>query len=352
MSPARRLAWRLRAALLGLWLHLRALTPRRLANAAAVYASYLVARLTGRPVHWGYPISVGVEPTTACNLRCPQCPSGLRSFTRPTGRLRGGVLEAAVEQLHRHSTYLVFYFQGEPYLNPHFTDLVRQAAARGLFVSSSTNAHFLDDSACQATVASGLSHLIVSVDGLTQESYSRYRVEGELSTVIAGIRRLVAAKRAARALTPLIELQFIAFAHNEHELAQVEAFGYALGVDRVTIKSAQVYDYATDAAGQALIPTREDLRRYTQANGQWQLKNPLLNHCWKLWSSAEITWDGQVLPCCFDKDAQHAMGRLPDQAFAAIWRGAAYGAFRAQLLRGRRHIAMCQNCTEGTRAWA
>ncbi len=343
---------RLRAQLIGVWLHLRVLRPRRLANALAVYASYVVARLSGRAVHWGRPISVGVEPTTACNLRCPQCPSGLRSFTRPTGRLKGGVLEAVITALHRHTTYLVFYFQGEPYLNPHFTELVRLGAARGMFVSSSTNAHFLDAEACAATVQSGLSHLIVSVDGLTQASYAAYRKEGTLDTVLTGIRQLVAAKRAAKSLTPLIELQFIAFAHNEHELGQVEDFGYALGVDLVTIKSAQIYDYASDAAGQSLIPSQEQLRRYTPGPEGWQLKNPLLNHCWKLWSSAEVTWDGQVLPCCFDKDARYAMGRIPEATFDAIWRGQAYAAFRAQLLRGRRHIDICQNCTEGTRAWA
>lgn len=351
MVQLRYLLKRIRAGLLGLWLHARVLTPRRLWNALLVFASYGLARLSSRPVHWGRPISIGVEPTTACNLRCPQCPSGLRNFTRPTGRLKGGVIEALIGELHADTTYMVFYFQGEPYLNPHFTDLVRQATAQRLFVSTSTNGHFLHDAAAKSTVESGLSHLIVSVDGLTQQSYEQYRVEGDLATVIAGIENLVKWRRVLRSLTPLIELQFIAFAHNEHEVERVEAFGYGLGVDLVSIKTAQVYDYADDTSGQALIPTREALRRYTQSAEGWRIKNPLLNHCWKLWHSAEVTWDGQVLPCCFDKDARYAMGRVPEQSFESIWRGGSYAAFRRQLMRGRREIDMCRNCTEGTSVW-
>jgi radical SAM protein with 4Fe4S-binding SPASM domain len=337
--------WRIRAVLVGAWLHLRVMSLRRLWNAVLIYTSYGAARLTGRPVRWGLPISLGIEPTTACNLRCPHCPSGLRSFTRPTGRLQPGMLDSVVAELHSDLTYLVFYFQGEPYLNPHFTELVRAASARRLFVSSSTNAHFLTEEAAEQTVLSGLSHLIVSVDGLTQQTYEQYRVAGQLDTALDGIRRLVAAKRRLRSLTPLIEMQFIAFAHNAHEVHKVERFGYELGVDTVSIKTAQVLDPEHNTAW---LPDREELRRYTQTADGWQIKNSLLNHCWKLWHSAEVTWDGQVLPCCFDKDAQYAMGRVPEQSFASIWRGHAYRDFRARLLTGRASIDMCRNCTEGT----
>jgi hypothetical protein len=62
-------------------------TARRLWNAAKVWSSYQITRLTGKPVQWGLPISISFEPTTSCNLRCPECPSGMREFTRPTGML-------------------------------------------------------------------------------------------------------------------------------------------------------------------------------------------------------------------------------------------------------------------------
>lgn len=336
-----------RTQLLGMWLLLRCLTPRRLWNYALVIMSYGLARLTGRPIHWGQPVSVGIEPTTACNLRCPQCPSGLRAFTRPTGRLQPGVFDKLIDEVAPDALFLVMYFQGEPFLNPHFLELVHRASQRGLYTQTSTNAHFLDDETAHRTVESGLTHLIVSVDGATQDTYSRYRIEGDLAQVLTGIRNVVRWKRQLRRLTPIIDLQFIVFAHNEHEIGDIKRLGRELGVDRVSIKSAQVYDH--DGPGAAFIPRHSPTRRYDQqSDGSWSIRNPLRNHCWKLWQGVELTWDGRVLPCCFDKDAEHVMGIFPASPLRAIWRGSAYRQFRAQLVQARSRIPMCTNCTEGT----
>src|SRR5438034_8788507 len=103
--------------------------------------SYYYSRLSRKPKHWGYPISVSVEPTTSCNLRCPECPSGLRSFSRPTGMLESRLFEQIINEVHVHSPYLILYFQGEPYLNPHFFDFVKYAAQKKMYVDTSTNAH-------------------------------------------------------------------------------------------------------------------------------------------------------------------------------------------------------------------
>jgi radical SAM protein with 4Fe4S-binding SPASM domain len=335
----------MKARLLSAYLVLRTLTPRKVWNLACVLASYWAARVVGKPVHWGMPVSIGIEPTTACNLRCPQCPSGLRSFTRPTGRLQPQMYQTVVNELHPTLLSLVMYFQGEPYLNPHFTDLVRAAADKSIYTSSSTNAHFLDSDTARKTVESGLSHLIVSMDGVTQASYEQYRVEGDLQKVLQGIRNLVHWKRELKSLTPFIELQFIVFRHNQHEVKAVQKLGRELGVNHVAIKTAQVYDYQQD---EQWIPTIEKYRRYMQTQNGFVIKNKWLNHCWKLWHSAEITWDGRVLPCCFDKDAQHEMGRIGHKPFRAIWQSTAYHKFRSKLIQGRKEIEMCRNCTEGT----
>ena len=86
---------------------------------------------------------------------------------------------------------LTFYFQGEPYINPGFLDMVRIASDRGLYTATSTNAHFLTEAKAEETVRSGLSRLIISLDGTDQETYSAYRKEGELSKVIEGAERHV-----------------------------------------------------------------------------------------------------------------------------------------------------------------
>ncbi|MGG2357449.1 radical SAM protein, partial [Salmonella enterica] len=80
--------------------------------------------MIGKPLQWGYPISISFEPTTSCNLRCPECPSGLRAFTRPTGMLQKNFFEQTIDDIYKEILYLIFYFQGEPYLNPDFLDMV------------------------------------------------------------------------------------------------------------------------------------------------------------------------------------------------------------------------------------
>src|SRR5215475_3947101 len=83
---------------------------RRAFNAAQIFSTYQVSRLSGKPNIKGLPISISFEPTTSCNLRCPECPSGLRSFTRPTGMLKKDFFRETIDQLYKDLYYLVFYF--------------------------------------------------------------------------------------------------------------------------------------------------------------------------------------------------------------------------------------------------
>lgn len=319
-------------------------------NVAQVYASYQWAKTTRRPIQWGLPFNVSIEPTTACNLRCPECPSGLRSFTRDTGMMKNGLFENVLDQLHDRLVYLYFYFQGEPYLNPSFLNMVQLAASRGIYTVTSTNGHFLDDERARQTVESGLSRVIISIDGTTQDTYQSYRKEGELDKVLDGARNLVKWKKQLKSATPHIIFQFLVVKPNEHQIPEVYKLAHEIGVDAVTLKTAQIYDFEH---GNDLIPTQDQYSRYAkQPDGTYAIKNKLENHCWKLWHSCVITWDGLVVPCCFDKDAKHKLGDLKTQSFQEIWQGAPYKDFRTRILRARSEIDICKNCTEGLKVWA
>jgi radical SAM protein with 4Fe4S-binding SPASM domain len=326
------------------------LTPRRLFNASKVFASYQWSRWTGRPVQWGLPVSISFEPTTSCNLRCPECPSGLRSFTRPTGMLEGDFFSRTIDDIHRELLYLIFYFQGEPYLNPGFTEMVRYASEKGIYTATSTNGHYLTSENARKTVESGLDRLIISIDGTTQEVYEQYRVGGRLDKVLAGAREVVKWKRTLGRRRPFVVFQFLVVRPNEHQIDEVRRLGREVGVDDVWLKTAQVYDYQSDPNG--LIPTIDKYSRYRKApGGGREPKNRLDNHCWKLWHSNVITWDGLVVPCCFDKDATHRLGDLKQERFRDLWQNAEYRRFRTSLMDGRRNIDICSNCSEGTRVW-
>jgi len=85
-----------------------------------------------------------------------------------------------IDELAPTLSYLLFYFQGEPYLNPKFLDQIRHAASQNIYTATSTNAHYLTDAMAEETVRSGLDRLIISIDGTTQETFAQYRVGGSL----------------------------------------------------------------------------------------------------------------------------------------------------------------------------
>lgn len=319
-------------------------------NAFKVFISYQLSKLLKKPIQWGYPISISFEPTTSCNLRCPECPSGLREFTRPTGMLQKSFFEQTIDEIHQQLWYLIFYFQGEPYLNPQFLEMVTYANKKGIYTATSTNAHYLTDENAKKTVESGLDRLIISIDGTTQDVYQQYRVGGNLEKVIAGAKNIVKWKKELKRKTPFVFFQFLVVKPNEHQIEAIKKIGKEIGVDEVRFKTAQVYDYENDP--HQLIPENKKYSRYkTDTNGKTIVKSGLKNHCWKLWHANVITWDGLVVPCCFDKDAMHQLGNLKTQSFKQTWHNDNYKQFRAELMKSRKNIDICANCSEGLTVW-
>lgn len=318
-------------------------------NWIQLISSFYVTKWLKRPIQWGVPMTISIEPTTACNLRCPECPSGLRSFTRETGNLKSDFFKKIIDQLHRRLSYLIFYFQGEPYINPEFLDMVRYAHDHKIYTITSTNGHFLNDKNAKKTVESGLDRMIISVDGTTQEVYENYRKEGKLEAVLQGARNMVKWKKELNSATPHLIFQFLVVKPNEHQIDDIHRLAQEIGIDEVKLKSAQIYNYEH---GNELIPTIDKYSRYRQkSDGTYGVKNQLLNHCWKLWHACVITWDGMVVPCCFDKDATHRLGDLKTDTFKTIWQSSSYQNFRSKLLQGRDQIDICKNCTEGCKVW-
>ena len=326
------------------------LTIKRIWNALKVVSSFQISQWLQKPVQWGYPISVSFEPTTSCNLRCPECPSGLRSFTRPTGMLQKDFFRETIDDIHQHLLYLIFYFQGEPYLNPEFLDMVKYASSKNIYTATSTNAHYITDEVAKKTVESGLDRLIISIDGTTQEVYQQYRVGGNLNKVIEGAKNIVKWRKELNSKTPFIFFQFLVVKPNEHQLEEIKQLAKEIGVDEVRFKTAQVYDYETDP--NQLIPNNEKYSRYKKdKDGKYKPKNKLVNRCWKLWHANVITWDGLVVPCCFDKDAMHQLGNIKNESFKNIWNNSNYKQFRTELMKSRKNIDICSNCSEGASVW-
>jgi radical SAM protein with 4Fe4S-binding SPASM domain len=331
------------------WQFFKKLTFTKVWNLCQILTSYYLTKWMEKPIQWGLPMTVSIEPTTACNLRCPECPSGLRSFTRETGNLKEDFFRQTIDSIANQLMYLIFYFQGEPYINPKFLDMVKYAHDKGIYTITSTNGHFLNNENAEKTIKSGLNRLIISVDGTTQDTYENYRKEGNLATVLEGARNVVKWKKELKSATPHIIFQFLVVKPNEHQIDHIYQLAQEIGIDEVKLKTAQVYEYAD---GNELIPTIEKYSRYIKtSDGKYTVRHALVNHCWKLWHACVITWDGIVVPCCFDKDATHKLGDLKKNNLSLVWQSPLYKSFREKIVKGRAEIDICVNCTEGCKVF-
>lgn len=327
----------------------KTITLSRLLNGIKVVSSYYFSRITGKAVHAGMPLSLSIEPTNICNLRCPECPTGLKILTRRSGLLSFDLFRQIIDQVAHTTPYLTLYFQGEPYMNPEFLSFVKYAKAKNMYVTTSTNGHYLNFQNCEQTVLSGLNRLIISIDGTTQDTYSKYRLGGNLKIVLEGIRLLMETKKRFKSPYPFVVIQFIVFRQNEHQIEDIKRIARELGVDHLALKTAQVYDFET---GKDIIPENIKFSRYKKRkDGTYEIRNKFYNHCWRSWQSCVLTWDGNIVPCCFDKDAHYKVGSVMEKPLVQIWHGKDLKAFRQKVLTARKEIDICRNCTEGTKIW-
>ena len=322
---------------------------KRLWNFSKVMGSMGLSWALRRPVVWGEPFMLMVEPTNFCNLKCPLCPSGNGEMRRARGKMDLDQFKTLIDGVGDNLILLMLWNQGEPFINPCFAEMVRYARDRRIPTLTSTNGHFIRTEAqARAVVESGLDEIIVSLDGVDQETYARYRVGGKIERVFDAVRLLVQARKDLGVRNPLINLQFIVFKHNEEDLSTAARLAAEVEADKFLVKTAQVY---TSEEADAFLPEREELRRYSStAEGELEVKGQPVRGCKVLWYSSMVNWNGAVAPCCFDKDVDFEMGEaFGGKSFAQIWRGRAYMDFRRRILADRKSVDMCRNCSEGYR---
>ena len=318
---------------------------KKFINAVKILSSYFLSRLTRKYLVWGKPYTFIIEPSALCNLRCPQCPVGLQTLTRPQSNMLMEDYRQMIDQISDYTWWLLLYFQGESFINPSIIDMINYAYQKQIFTVISTNGNRLaNPEFAEELAASQLGRLILSVDGATEETYRIYRQAGYFKRVIKGTRQLVEFRKKMRKRFPRIDLQFLVMRHNEHEMSDIKRLGKELGVDRVIFKSPQIHDFEK---ADELLPLNPKYRRYFKTNGEYRLKGSYSGYCKKIWYGSVITWDQKVLPCCFDKNADFQLGDLNKNSFEAIWNDPAYHNFRRGVVGHRDGNEMCRNCTEG-----
>jgi radical SAM protein with 4Fe4S-binding SPASM domain len=323
---------------------LKYFSAQRALNSIKIIGSFTLSRLFRYPLVWGMPLSYSIEPTNHCNLKCPECPSGLGTLTRPLGLLKLNDFKKWIDQIKDTGFYVQLFFQGEPYLNKNLPDMIKYAQENKIYVSISTNGHFINEKNIDDVLQNAPDKLIYSVDGLDENSYQNYRVGGSFKQVDEALRLLVRRTKELKLKRPFLEFQFIVMKQNEHQLDDVKKYCDEIGVDKLIFKTMQISSYENAIK---FLPDNPKYRRYSLSDGKFGIKQKLKNHCFALWRTSVITWDGKVVPCCFDKDGDFSFGSINGKSFFDIWNSDGYNNFRKSVLVNRKQNNICTNCTEG-----
>lgn len=288
------------------------------------------------------PVHVSIEPTNACNMRCPVCETGNGSLGRVKQILDPDVYRSFIDDIAPTTSVLLFYFMGEPFLNKHSYDMIRYAREKGLYVETCTNGDFVN---AEGVVYSDINEINFQLGGLTQATHERYRVRGDLARTLRNLDELLELRRRTPGSSVQVNVGFIVMKHNEHEVAEFLHWAKAKGVDRANIIDPCV---RTVAEGRELLP--ED-RRYwfydEAAFARGVLKPKVLPHneCLWIWNSVVLTVDGKVVPCCRDPKAKHVFGNAFDRPLREIWNNAATRSFRQRILDEQGKVDICELCS-------
>jgi MoaA/NifB/PqqE/SkfB family radical SAM enzyme len=288
-------------------------------------------RITARP------LKLTIDPTNACHLRCPLCPTGRRELDRPPGHLSPALFQRLLEETAGTLFFIDFFNWGEPLLNPHTEELIAMAAAKGIVCAMSTNLSLpLTDARIHRLITSGLHEIIVSLDGATAETYTQYRKGGDFDLVCANVRKIVAEKRRLGVTSPLITWQFLVFHHNEHEQQLAREMAQEMGVDRIAFRSPMLDIDSPDLPP----PDRDSLLAWAPDDQTFRVKYKRPTACSWHYMSAAINWDGSVAPCCGVHSKQDDFGALTEAPYMDVVNNPVYQSARAASPTGR----ACDDC--------
>jgi len=326
--------------------YLRFLKIKSVLNYAQLICSYYLSMWLRMPIIWGKPQFLSIEPVNFCNLRCPECPTGNGSLLRKPQAIQIDLVTKLIDEIKPYISYLNFYFQGEPFMHPHILSAIAHAHRSRIYTSTSTNGQFITAELAEKIVGSGLQKIIVSLDGYDQQSYQAYRKGGSFSITLEAIGHISSAKKKAKTRFPLIEAQVLLLASTENHLHDIEQMAVQSGADYVTFKTAQFYDLQNRTT---LLPSSAKSRYAKNRSGLLNIKGKPTGRCWRMWSNPVVCSDGSIVPCCYDKNAEHAFGSLDAGTLASGWKNAMRKKFIALFMHNRASIAMCKNCPEGRR---
>lgn len=280
------------------------------------------------------PNTFTVETILGCQLSCRECAIGGGLVKRTHGVLSFLAFKKIARKIEPYCQYLYLHLWGEPLLNTDILQMIRYASTFTR-TNISTNANNLDPELAEALIDSGVTDIIVSIDGMTQEVYEQYRQGGSLEKACHGLV-LLQKFNARHDRKVNIAPQFLVFGHNQHQMTSFSEFCHANDLKPAFkapyIRKDSVLSHSDHGQYVREKSTNPDLRR----------KN--MTQCPNALDVFTIHRDGAVVCCCYDHNQTESFGNIFEQPVADIWEGTRFRQFRTGILKGNPPPFCMEHC--------
>ncbi len=281
------------------------------------------------------PKTFTIETALACNLHCPECAIGGGMITRAKALLTFDQYKIIADKMRPFAKYVYLHLWGEPLLNKEIFKMLRYTADFAK-TNISTNALLLDEEKAEALVTSGVTDVIVSIDGFTQEVYAQYRVGGKVKDALAALKLLQETNLKHGGRVNLIP-QFIVFKHNQHEKELFREYCNSLGL-QAFLKSPYI------RTGTGKFEKSDHPEHWRPEYADTAALRQGMRDCNNPKEVLTMLVDGSCVICCHDYSRVTCFGNIFKQSVLDIWDSPAYRQYRWNILTGHASDFCVNHC--------
>ena len=282
------------------------------------------------------PVKVMIEPCNICNLKCEGCITGIKhpEAIKPL-MLNFDQFRRIFDPVKEYVFSISLYNWGEPFLNEDIFSIVNYAVSNRCAVTLHSNFNVFNEGMAERAILSRLTHIYLSIDGATQETYEKYRKGGDLSRVLKNIEILVNKRKEMKSIFPIVTWKYLIFPHNFREIEMARRRSKELNVDGFEVFFGNLDNVATFGSE----------ARYDPATGKIVIYHK--HFCDSLWDTLIMYPDGSVVPCCQSFRKIDIFGNSNAHSIREIWNNDDYSKMRSII--GRRRIEKgirtpCRDC--------
>ncbi|HSR66671.1 MAG TPA: radical SAM protein [Acidobacteriota bacterium] len=270
-----------------------------------------------------FPMTLIVENTGKCNLKCPMCPRELGEYENIDFDF--DLFKRLIDEVSGRTELVFPWGGGEPLMSPDLFKMVRYCKDQGIYTVVSTNATLLNEERSRRLIEAGLDNLIIAFDGTTKEVYEKYRKNAIFEKVIANIHRFLEIKKEMES-DVFVVMQMVRLPDNAHQTRDFYKMWDLEGIDEIRIKEDEIV--IEEVALEERI--QHDRRR---------------NPCYQLWQGPPtVKYDGDFFPCCHMWRSE-PFGNVKNQSIQELWNSPKMQRIRQAHLDGDlRDYPDCANC--------